>query len=262
MNLSEIIDTDLVAREVADGYINCSRHPRDPDLKILSYSKLAQMLGHWNEATKQCRGLIVHSKASDLSDAEIVARPWRKFFTLQQVQSGWALGDEEEGVAIESDIASLDFDAPAEVTDKVDGSLLVLYRHPDGRPAFSTKGSFDSEQAVLYTRILRADARSLAAAKTLLSEHAGTTYLFEGVGPSNQIVLAYPKDEIILLGAVVIATGEYLSTRTVRDVWGGNGLASVEEMPARSLGEAVQMADRQDKEGVVVRILSTDPEKQ
>ena len=33
-------------------------------------------------------------------------------------------------------------------------------------------------------------------------------------------------------------------------------------MPAKNLGEAVNMADRKGKEGVVVRILSTEPEKQ
>lgn len=97
VKLSEIITTELLAKEVAAGFINCSPHPDDPSLKILCYGKLTQILGHWNEATKQCRGLIVRAKAHDFSDAEVVARPWRKFFTLQQVQSGWALGDEEGG---------------------------------------------------------------------------------------------------------------------------------------------------------------------
>ena len=84
MKLSEILETDLVAREVRDGYISCSGHPDDPALKVLCYGKVTQIMGHWNEATKQCRGLIVRSARDDFSDAGLVARPWRKFFTLQQ----------------------------------------------------------------------------------------------------------------------------------------------------------------------------------
>jgi len=262
MKLSAIIDLELLAQEIADGYINCSAHPMDPNLKILCYGKLTQILGRWNEATKQCRGLIVRSEGEDFSDAELIARPWRKFFTLQQVQSGWALGDEEEGTVIEQDIASLDFEAPAEVTDKLDGSLLVLYRHPDGRPAFSTKGCFDSEQATFFSKLLRGDPKYSKAAEKLLRERVGVTYLFEGVGPFNQIVLAYPEDEIVLLGSVVNETGEYLSAADVSDIWEAGGHKSCELLPAQNLREAVNMADRQGKEGVVIRILSADPEKQ
>jgi len=261
MKLSEIIDPQLVAQEVNGGYINCSAHPDDPSLKILCYSKVTSIIGRWNAATKQCRGLIIRSLSTDLTDAEVVARPWRKFFTLQQVQSGWALGDEEEGTTVEADIAELDFDAPAEVTDKEDGSLLVLYRHPDGLPAVSTKGSFESEQAVIYTSLLRHGQRYLETAERLLSEHPGTTFLFEGVGPSNQIVLAYPADEIIFLGAVNNQTGEYLSAKAFFE-WDASGLKACTEIPAKNLGEAVRLADRQGKEGLVVRILSDCPENQ
>ena len=261
MKLVSILDTDFLAEEVRTGFVSCSVHPDDPMLKLLCYGKLTQIQGHWNEVTKQCRGMIVRSSSEDFADAEVVARPWRKFFTLQQLESGWALGDEEEGTTIESDIAALDFDAPAEVTDKVDGSMLVLYRHPDGLPAVSTKGSFVSEQAILYTKLLRAGSAYSAAAEQMLTEFPGTTFIFEGVGPSNQIVLWYPKDEIVFLGAIDNQTGAYLSTQSFRSVWADNGLTCCDQMPARNLGEAIRMADRQNKEGVVVRILSEDPAK-
>ena len=262
MKLAEMLDTDLLAREVADGYISCSVHPDDPSLKVLCYGKVTQITGHWNEATKQCRGLIIRSELDDFSDAEVVARPWRKFFTLQQVQSGWALGDEEEGTTIESDIAALDFEARAEVTDKIDGSMLVLYRHPDGLPAYSTKASFESEQAAHYTQLMRRHPVTCEAAENLLTQRPGETWISEGVGPSNQIVLAYPEDKIVLLGGVDHATGTYLSAKAVRGIWGDNGLEVAAVMPAHNLGEAVGIADREGKEGVVVRIISDDVEKQ
>ena len=41
MKLTEIINTELLEQEIAEGYINCSTHPADPSLMILCYSKLA-----------------------------------------------------------------------------------------------------------------------------------------------------------------------------------------------------------------------------
>ena len=172
------------------------------------------------------------------------------------------MGDEETDVTVESDIALLDFDAPAEVTDKLDGSLLILYRHPDGKPAVCTKGSFDSDQAVFFTKLLRRDTKYIEAAERFLSELPEMTCLFEGVGPSNHIILAYPKDEIVLLGLVHNFTGEYLSSKTARSIWRDDCHTCCEEMSAQNLGDAIKMADRQGKEGVVVRILSADPERQ
>ena len=262
VKLSDIMDTGFLENEIRTGYISCAAHPHDESLKILCYGKVVQIRGHWNEVTKQCRGLIVKLGAGGFTDAEVIARPWRKFFTLQQIGSGWALGDEEEGTTIEGNISQLDFDAPAEVTDKVDGSMGILYRAPDGLPAFSTKGSFASDQAIYYTNLLRSNAAYLTAAERLLAEHDGTTYIFELIGAGNQIVLYYPNDEIVLLGAVDNKTGRYYSTRTVRDIWGANGLKFSEEQPANNLGEAVRLADRQDKEGVVVRMLNDDPNMQ
>jgi RNA ligase len=261
VSLREILDPDLLVREIEAGAIVVRAHPADESLKILTYSKLVQITGRWNEATKTARGLIVRTKGDGFDDAQVIARPWRKMFTLTQLGHGstgaksWALGDEENPTSVEAGLADLDFDAPAQVTDKVDGSMGIFYRAPDGRPALATKGSFDSDQAGHFTALLRRTPKYLAAAEELLARDE--TYIAELTGPTNQIVLFYPQDDIIMLGAVDRRTGEYFGPEKAAGVWdAAHGLSVTETMPARNLGEAVALADRAGKEGVVVRLLA------
>ena len=47
----------------------------------------------------------------------------------------------------------IESDAPVEVTDKMDGSLGILYRRPDGVCAIATRGSFASDQALEANKI-------------------------------------------------------------------------------------------------------------
>lgn len=268
--LNSIMDTELLYRMIYEGYIMVQTHPDNPNLRVMTYSKTAQVAGKWNDATKQARGLIIRAEKDDLSDAVVLERPWRKFFSLEQIRTedgrpGWALGDEEEGAAssANNEFDKLDFHAPAEVTDKMDGSLGILYKAPDGKLAMATKGSFASDQAVAYTKMLRVNEKMYAAAEKLKEDHPDTTYLFELVGKDNQIVLEYDKDDITFLGAVNKDTGVYYSTSDFSDTWGDEqGLSRAEVMHAKNLEEALAMPDRLNKEGVVVRFKTDDPEKQ
>lgn len=268
--LSAVMNTELLKKMIEENYVTVASHPEDESMKILTYSKNAQISGKWNEVTKAARGLIIKSENEDFSDAIIVERPWRKFFTLEQMTSSdgkraWALGDEDDGPEngqLES-IDNLDFNAPAEVTDKADGSLGVLYVAPDGKLALSTKGSFVSEQAIAYTSMLRNDSRFYDAAKELKDKNPNTTFLFELVGAENQVVLEYDDDDITFLGAVDKDTGKYHSTSDYTDVWSKEkSLNSAEKMDAKNIEEALAIPDRPNREGVVVRIASDDPEKQ
>lgn len=266
-SLSEIMNLDLLRQMRDEKMVNVSGHPDDPSLKILNYSSMAQVKGRWNDVTKQSRGLIIRSDNDDFSDAVIVERPWRKFFTLQQMtgtdgNTAWAMGDEENdsGNSMRDSIESLDFDAPAEVTDKRDGSMGILYEAPDGELALSTRGSFASDQAHHYTTMLRENRELLDAAHKLKANNPNTTFIFELTGPDNQIVVSYSKDEIAIIGAVDKDTGLYRSTSEFQNDWGG--LPKAETMPAQNLHEALSLPDRKNREGVVVRITSDDPDKQ
>lgn len=257
--LGQIVDPELLRKMIAEGYIMQGVHEDDSDLKILCYGTRTQIEGKWNDATKVARGLIIRTDGSDLSKAVIVQRPWEKFFTLSQMDNSWHLGDEENASSAEDSFGSLDFDAPAEVYDKMDGSLGILYLDPKGAPTFATKGSFISEQAKMFTKLLRNDKVAAEAAEGIL-EKGDTTAMFELIGPGNRIVLAYDKNEIVLLGGVLKSTGANVAPEEIK-AWADSNLPVVERMEANSLQEALSIAPREDKEGVVVSVGGKTPMK-
>jgi len=255
------MDVELLRKMVKSRYINVSVHPDDPNLKLLCYSTLTQIEGKWNSATTAARGLIIRTSEGDFSDAVVVERPWAKFFTLSQRENNWHLGDEENSDSDDSGLATIDFDAPAVVYDKMDGSLGILYRAPDGKPALATKGSFASEQARMYSEMLRGNPVMMEAAENLLSNHADKTILTELVGPKNRIVLAYEKQDIAILGANRKNDGVSINPEEFNSDWESKGFTTVEKMPAKTLREALESPPRENREGVVISLGGENPMK-
>jgi len=91
------------------------------DLTLFNYSPEVQYAGDWNPFELMSRGLILSRSG------EVVARPFDKFFNYG-----------EGGQFPTHPLVS--------VTEKMDGSLGILYRH-DGLHKIATRGSFDSDQA-------------------------------------------------------------------------------------------------------------------
>lgn len=261
LKLSEILDIELLKDMLAKEYVYANEHPDDPGLKLLVYSRTVQTEGIWNPVTKAARGLIIRSEKEDYSDAVILQRPYEKFFTLSHHESGWSLGDEENETSAEDAFATIDFDAPAEVYDKVDGSLGVLYMAPDGIPALATKGSFESDVAIEYTKFLRENKELLNASKDLLKQNKDTTFAFELTGLNNRIVVEYDKQDIILLGGINKNSGESIAPESFKDIWTDN-FTQTERMPAKTLREALELPDRENREGLVVTIHPTSGSKE
>lgn len=157
---------------IADDYINVQKHPT-ADLYIYNYSPKAQYDRLWNEWTLTCRGLIMNGLY------EIVARPFQKFFNLE----------ESENLLLP--------DEPFEVYEKMDGSLGILY-WADGKPAIATRGSFTSEQAIVATELLH--TKYADAIKHL---DPTKTYLFEIIYPENRIVIDYGDARKLVLLAII-----------------------------------------------------------
>lgn len=225
MKLSRLLDVSELLAEIDGGYVTGRRHPDDDDLVIYNYTKKAQYEGRWNAITTTCRGLIVHGD-------EVVARPFPKFFNY---------GEHEEG--------SLDLDAPCEVTDKLDGSLGILYMAPDGRHAIATRGSFSSDQAIEGTRILREKYADFVPCSVC-------TFVFEIVYPENRIVLDYgDQRDLVLLGSIDTIDGEVMRSLHAGPEWPG---PSADIMSAGTLREALALPPRPNAEGVVVRFLDGD----
>ena len=180
------VDIDRIIAYEKAGKIRVQSHPELP-LFIANYTEQVQFKRQWDDLTLMCRGLIFDR------DGEIVARPFKKFFNMGE-------GFEPEKPA------PLPPDEPFEVTEKMDGSLGILY-WAGGEPFIASRGSFTSEQAQRGTAILR---RILPPdAYYRLKRRA--TYLFEIVYPENRIVVDYGgREDLVLLAVINNETGEDL----------------------------------------------------
>lgn len=205
---------------IETGYVRQRAHP-DLPLSILNYTQRCQYDHAWTNTSRACRGLIYNTDTM-----EVVARPWPKFHNY---------GEHEDG--------TLDMDAPCYVTDKMDGSLGILYPTFDGC-AIATRGSFESEQAIHATELLRERYPTF-------SPRPGLTYLFEIIYADNRVVLDYgDMDDLVLLGVLDTETGlDYQGYFH----WPG---PFCEIMPGTTLADALALPPRPNAEGVVVTYLT------
>lgn len=225
MNIADLIDQADLDRGIADRLINVRES--GTGLRIFNYSDAALFTpGAWdNPAVRQCRGLIVNEAG------EVVARPWAKFFNHGQAEAG-----------------DLDLVAPVEVTDKLDGSLGILYVDTDGTRKVASRGSFLSDQARHATKVLN-------GAEPTVRWPEGFTPLVEIIYPANRIVCDYgDRDELVLLGGVWIDSGEYVGPLAASDLVNWEGRVA-QTFPYPTLHHALEAPPRPGMEGLCVRYL-------
>jgi RNA ligase len=159
-----------------DGLLYNQVHPT-LDLTIWNYTEKVQYEGLWDEITLMCRGLVTNSKG------EIVARPFKKFFNM------------EEGKHTPT--------SEFEIYEKMDGSLGIMFEY-NGEIVCATRGSFASDQANWMMNF----AKEYNYQDIIVG---GFTYLFEIIYPENRIVVDYQGQErLVLLGIINTNTGEEL----------------------------------------------------
>lgn len=193
-----------------------------PDgLKLYRYSENCVYEGAWTLPTIAARGLILHP-----ATAIIVATPFPKFFNLG-----------ERGTVAP--------DLPFVIAEKLDGSLIIIYHH-QGRWRASTKGSFDSDQALW--------AQARLAALDLSQLTPGTTYLAEAVYPENRIVIRYDVPALVMLAAYS-AQGVELEAAVLADVCAKLGLRMAQTSEFASMAALVDHARAlpRSQEGYVIR---------
>ena len=183
----KMLDFNKVNKLIDDGYISRRKHPKD-DLWILNYTHKCQYDWKWTKETILCRGLIVDKENN------IVEQAFPKFFSLDQYKDLRNSIHQLYGLKYKNM-----FDEVSYVGDKVDGSLGVLYKASDG-PAIATRGSFESEQAIKGTEILRSKYPNFYEKY----HNYNSTHLFEIIYPENRIVVDYGKQEkLVYLGKFV-----------------------------------------------------------
>lgn len=174
------IDLEKFSPLIDEKLISTQKHP-DYDLYIFNYTQKAQFAHNWTPELLMSRGLIVDKEGN------VIARPYDKFFNLEELAEGELPN------------------APFQAFDKMDGSLGILYKTPDGKYQIATRGSFVSEQAIKANKML---AQMVPNPIHFMD---GYTYLFEIIYPENRIVVQYGEEELVLLGAREKETGKILT---------------------------------------------------
>jgi len=220
-HLHDLFRPGEVTDAVALGHLGIQRHP-EFDLTIYNYTSLCQISRSWTPVTSACRGLIAGP------DGEILARPFPKFFNHSEVA-----------------VPKFALTTPPIVTEKMDGSLGVIYKRPDGRFSVSTRGSFLSDQAIWASQWLAIEMPGFV-------QPDGVTTLVEIIYPENRIVVDYgDRSELVLLGAVNIATGADIPLWEI-DWWPGAraeqhvGVGHMDDVYRFATGN-----EKEDDEGVV-----------
>jgi RNA ligase len=211
---------ELLNKYHNDGLLYKQTHPTLP-LTIWNYTEKVQYEGLWDEVTLMCRGLVTDSEGT------IIARPFRKFFNM------------EEGKHAPT--------SEFEVYEKMDGSLGIFFYY-EGNPVFATRGSFTSDQAIKGREILN-------KYNWQYGTYEGYTYLFEIIYPENRVVVNYNGlEELIVLGVIETSTGKECKYSEMEN----EGFVLVKKYDGIKNYSTLKSLISNDAEGFVVRFSNGD----
>lgn len=217
---------------IDQGYITVQNHD-ECDYKIYNYTNKTMYEGKWNEYTRLCRGLILNS------ESVVIARPFEKFFNL-----------EEYGLNGKDLPFNIIQNEKMEVFEKMDGSLGILYKLPNGEPRIATRGSFNSEQALKATEIFNKKYKDF-------DFDDDYTFLFEIIYPENRIVVDYKNmEDLVLLGAIHKETGEEAPFFILQSYSILMGVPLVDVYNFKDIDEIIKFMEKhpdQNKEGFVIK---------
>lgn len=134
MLLQKLLDEKIISEQT---------HPIHTNVKIYNYTAKCQIDRLWNKTTIQCRGLI-------MNEERVLGRPFKKFFNVEELQ-----GLRNHLHHLYNIKYSELWNQPFTATAKEDGSLGILFRLPNGKWDWATRGSFTSEQSELARKLWR-----------------------------------------------------------------------------------------------------------
>lgn len=146
--------------------------------------------------TSECRGLILDPS----DDWRVVAYPFYRFF------------NDGEGYAEHVDLAT------AQLQEKIDGSLIILYWHPylkqwtaATRGRGLADGRVGDNQSLTFARLFWS-AMPLHEFDSIDRE---ACYMFELVSPANRVVTLYQETAVYLIGGRWMESGYELQPKTL-----------------------------------------------
>ena len=174
----------------------CTQEYKDYTIQSYTY-RLASYTEFCLPYALECRGTTFVIDKKDNS-VHMFARPFEKFFNAG-----------ENPFTADEVLEKL---VPKSITEKMDGSLIMVGKLPNGEVIAKTKSTIFSEQAVRATEIINESEVYTDFCNHYIDK--GYTPLFEYTAPMNQIVLFYPKEELTLIGLRSMVTGEYLDIQS------------------------------------------------
>lgn len=193
-------------------------------LTIFDYTNHCMFERAWDEFTTQARGLVLDDQG------RIVARPWPKFFNLNERP--------------ETRLEALPTETP-ELSEKLDGSMIIVFHDQvEKRWRAITRGCWENPQTKYANAWLGKNTPAL---------DVRNTYMFELIAPWNRLVIPYAEEEMVLLGIVRTDTGEDASYAQVGAYAQNYGLKAVgfETKPISSI--SLEDPKVRDREGYVAR---------
>ena len=165
--------------------------------------KYDQITAKWqHDITHECRGLILEKQTDGW---QIVARPWKKFFTLGQSKS---LITPENFV---QELPNLEW------REKADGTAIMVYYY-DGEWKASTLGCIATGNVSdypftfreLFWKTINMTPANFGEA---FGATIGRTYLFELCTSFNQVVNLYDADRVVYLGTIINENGNIINDK-------------------------------------------------
>ncbi len=233
----QLYDKKRLQQHCEQNLVYMRESERFPTVVMLHYAEEAHFDKKWNQFNSMCRGLIV-----DMKNKRILAHPFNKFFNI----------DERP----ETKYSLLEKMGDFEVSEKLDGSLLILFKDPNTDKYFvTTKGSFDSEHGKYGTELIPERLKKDGVVEPF-------TLMFELISKKFQIVVDYEKklypEGLYLVGVRHRPTGELMSYSDVQEVARQYKLPTIKTYPFQSLDEIIEDVKQLPvlEEGYVIRFKS------
>lgn len=204
------------------------------------YTQKCQYEKLWDDYTRIARGIVT------LPDGTVIARPFPKFYNLGEPETG-----------------KIPWHEPIEVTEKIDGSLIVV-SFLDGKPIINTKAGFNNEYTDFARSWLQEHMNEWLMRPSICQEDY--TYCFEAVfpetNPDNTKIISYgDRADMTLLAEIHRETGKegtYEDLEAFGEEW-GMGIAprhdfdEIETLIARCRSRKIT-----EGEGVVLRFTESN----
>lgn len=219
------MNLDTLNKYHEEGWLIKQSHPY-LGLTIWNYSQQTQYESKWDDITLACRGLVTMDDTG-----EIIARPFKKFFNM------------EEGKHTPT--------AHYDVYAKMDGSLIIAFYYC-GSWIFASRGSFTSEQAKAASKLFYREYDSDGM-------NIDTTYMFEYTSPWNRVVVDYGDHEkLTLLGGIRTDDGYEAPWNHLYHISVLNNIPLVEKYDAIADYSQLKKMINDNEEGYVIKFSNGD----